>query len=88
MAKTPPRRSAKAVSLTAPPNISATPIAASSKCASFGMSAIQAVMRGDDPPGILRDLNETEMLHFDVVGSGWLVNKGELVDHRPRVVRI
>jgi len=52
------------------------------------MSAIQAVMRGDDPPGILRDLNETEMLHFDVVGSGWLVNKGELVDHRPRVVRI
>jgi len=52
------------------------------------MSAIQAVMRGDDPPGILRDLKETEMLHFDVVGSGRLVNQGEMVEHRPRVVRI
>jgi len=52
------------------------------------MSAIQAVMRGDDPPGILRELKETEMLHFDVVGSGRLVNQGEMADHRPRVVRI
>ncbi len=52
------------------------------------MSAIQAVMRGDDPPGILRDLKENEMLHFDVVGSGRLVNQGEMVEHRPRVIRI
>jgi 5,5'-dehydrodivanillate O-demethylase len=52
------------------------------------MSAIQAVMRGDDPPGILRDLKENEMLHFDVVGSGRLVNQGELVEHKPRVVRL
>jgi hypothetical protein len=52
------------------------------------MAAIQAVLRGDDPPGILRDLKATEMLHFDVVGSGRLVNKGEMVEHRPRVVRI
>jgi nitrite reductase/ring-hydroxylating ferredoxin subunit len=34
--KPPPRRSVKAVSLTAPPNISATPIAASFRCASSG----------------------------------------------------
>lgn len=52
------------------------------------MSAIQAVQRGDDPPGILRDLNENQMLNFDVVGSGRLVNHGEMVEHRPRVVRI
>ena len=52
------------------------------------MSAIEAVLRGDDPPGILRDFKETEMLHFDVVGSGRLVNQGEMVEHRPRVVRI
>src|SRR5258706_2010084 len=52
------------------------------------MSAIQAVLRGDDPPGILRDLKENEMLHFDVVGSGRLVNQGEMVEHKPRVVRL
>jgi 5,5'-dehydrodivanillate O-demethylase oxygenase subunit len=52
------------------------------------MSAIQAVTRGDDPPGIIRDLRENEMIHFDVVGSGRLVNKGEMVDHLPRIVRI
>jgi 5,5'-dehydrodivanillate O-demethylase oxygenase subunit len=52
------------------------------------MSAIQAVLRGDDPPGILRDLKEHEMLHFDVVGSGRLVNQGEMVEHKPRVVRL
>ena len=52
------------------------------------MSAIQAVLRGDDPPGILRDLDENQMLHFDVVGSGRLVNHGEMVEHRPRVVRL
>jgi hypothetical protein len=52
------------------------------------MAAIQAVARGDDPPGILRGLKENEMIHFDVVGSGRLVNKGEMVDHLPRIVRI
>jgi 5,5'-dehydrodivanillate O-demethylase len=52
------------------------------------LSAIQAVMRSEDPPGILRDLRDNEMLHFDVVGSGRLVNKGEMVDHLPRIVRI
>lgn len=52
------------------------------------MSAIQAVMRGDDPPGILRDLRENEMLHFDVVGSGRLVGRGEMVEHRPRMLRV
>ena len=51
------------------------------------LSAIQAVQRGDDPPGILRDLQDNEMLHFDVVGSGRLVNKGEMVDHLPRILR-
>lgn len=52
------------------------------------MSAIQAVMCGDDPPGILRDLKPNEMIHFDVVGSGRLVNIGEMADHLPRIVRI
>jgi 5,5'-dehydrodivanillate O-demethylase oxygenase subunit len=52
------------------------------------MSAIQAVMRGEDPPGIISDLKEQEMIHFDVIGSGRLVNKGEMADHVPRVVRI
>ncbi|MET0585347.1 MAG: hypothetical protein ABW099_10745, partial [Candidatus Binatia bacterium] len=52
------------------------------------MSAIQAVLRGAEPPGILRDLKDSEMLHFDVVGSGRLVNQDELIDHRPRIVRI
>ena len=52
------------------------------------MSAIQAVMRGEEPPGILRNLQANEMLHFDVVGSGRLVNKGEMIDHRPRIMRI
>ena len=50
--------------------------------------AIQAVMRGEEPPGILQDLQDNEMLHFDVVGSGRLVNKGEMIEHRPRIVRI
>jgi hypothetical protein len=27
------------------------------------------------------------MLHFDVVGSGRLVNKSEMVDHLPRILR-
>src|SRR5215470_13815984 len=52
------------------------------------MATIQAVLRGDDPPGIMRDLGENEMIHFDVVGSGRLVNEGEMIDHLPRVVRI
>ncbi len=52
------------------------------------MSAIQAVMRGDDPPGIIRDLKTNEMIHFDVVGSGRLVERGEMVDHLPRIVRL
>jgi len=52
------------------------------------MSAIQAVMRGDDPPGIIRDLKTNELIHFDVVGSGRLVDKGEMVDHLPRIVRL
>ena len=52
------------------------------------LSAIEAVTRGDDPPGILRDLKENEMLHFDVVGSGRLVKIGEMVEHRPRILRI
>ncbi len=52
------------------------------------MSAIQAVIRGDDPPGILLNLNEHEMIHFDIIGSGRLVNKGEMLDHLPRIMRI
>ena len=52
------------------------------------LSAIQAVMRGDDPPGIMRDLKTNEMIHFDVVGSGRLVEKGELLGHLPRIVKI
>jgi hypothetical protein len=51
------------------------------------MSAIQAVMRGDDPRGIIRDLKTNEMIHFDVVGSGRLVERGEMVDHLARIVR-
>lgn len=52
------------------------------------MSAIQASMRGEDPPGIIRDLKENEMIHFDVVGSGRLVTKDHLMGHVPRIVRI
>ena len=52
------------------------------------MSAIEAVMRGEDPPGIIRDLKEQEMIHFDVIGSGRLVHKSEMVGHAPRMVRV
>jgi len=52
------------------------------------MSAIQSVMYGDDPPGILRDLKPNEMIHFDVIGSGRLVNIGEMADHLPRIVKL
>lgn len=52
------------------------------------MSAIHAVIRGDDPPGILRDLKSNELIHFDVIGSGRLVDKDQMLDHLPRVMRI
>jgi 5,5'-dehydrodivanillate O-demethylase oxygenase subunit len=52
------------------------------------MSAIHAVTRGDDPPGILRDLKSNELIHFDVIGSGRLVDKDQMLDHLPRVMRI
>jgi 5,5'-dehydrodivanillate O-demethylase oxygenase subunit len=52
------------------------------------MSAIQAVMRGEDPPGVIRDLKEEEMIHFDVIGSGRLVSKSEMVGHIPRIMRL
>ena len=52
------------------------------------MSAIQAVMRGEDPPGLIRDLKEEEMIHFDVIGSGRLVSKSEMVAHIPHIMRL
>jgi 5,5'-dehydrodivanillate O-demethylase oxygenase subunit len=52
------------------------------------MSAIQAVMRGEDPPGLIRDLKEEEMIHFYVIGSGRLVPKSEMLGHVPRMMRI
>jgi 5,5'-dehydrodivanillate O-demethylase len=47
-------------------------------------SSIEAVLRGEDPPNIIRDPRKNGMIHVDVIEK--LVKKGELLDHTPKIV--
>lgn len=50
-------------------------------------SVIEAVMRGEDPPGIVRDPEKNVMIHFDDRGSREkVIKKGER--HIPEIVRM
>jgi 5,5'-dehydrodivanillate O-demethylase len=49
-------------------------------------SAIEAVLRGEDPPGIVRGEDHKPMIHIDVIEK--LVEKGEMLEHAPRIIRI
>jgi 5,5'-dehydrodivanillate O-demethylase len=49
-------------------------------------SVIETVLRGEDPPNLIRNAAQNRLVHVDVVER--LVKTGEIKDHAPSVIYV